>query len=92
MTDTKFRKIDPLDLRAVADRERQDRNRRLVYLAVTILTVVAIICDLLSDMFLRPLHQTAAGHGITVAGDWDLSASLFIFAWIVVSVKLWRRK
>jgi hypothetical protein len=93
MTDaTKFRKIDPLDLRAVADRERQDRNRRLVFIGVTILTAVAIVCDLLSDIFLRPLHQTAAGHHVTVATDWDLSASLFILAWVVVTVKLWRRK
>jgi len=72
--------------------ERRAKRQTLVFVMLTILTAVVIVCDLLSDIFLRPRHQTAAYHVVNIATDYDLQASAFVLAWIIVAVRVWRRR
>lgn len=63
-------------------------HRQLVFLALTILTAVTSVCDILSDIFIAPRHQTSGG--FSSAFQWDLNTTLLLIAWIVLAVQLWR--
>lgn len=69
--------------------ERQQRNQRMVFLGLTILTAMFILADILSDMVLR--NNANHFHGIS-ATSWDFNVSVFSIVWTAAAIRLWRNK
>lgn len=75
-----------------ADKAR-DRRQLVIYLALTALAAVTLICDILSDIFLHARHVNVhtAGQGTPIWLNWDIICTIFLATWVWLSVRLWRR-
>lgn len=75
-----------------ADKAR-DRRQLVVYLALTAVVAVTLICDILSDIFLHARHVSVhtGGQPTPIWMDWDITSTISIVAWMWLSVRLWRR-
>lgn len=57
------------------------RVRLTVYIALTVLTALGLVADLVSDLFIT---RSASRLG------WNWTVTLLAFAWVLASRRLWR--
>lgn len=68
--------------------EQRRQNRRVVFLALTALTAVALVLNFLSDLFFLTRGNPRA-YGMAISVSWDIIDAVLSVSWCAAAIYLW---